>query len=49
MQGVTEIPRLFGWVKKNIIPGGINDLKNGLLALKGGDLDEELKTHGNRK
>jgi len=42
-RAVAEIPTLYGWIKKNILPGGIHDLKNGLLALKGGDLREELK------
>jgi 16S rRNA (guanine527-N7)-methyltransferase len=42
-RAVTTIPRLFGWVKKNIIGGGNHTLKNGLLALKGGNLDAELK------
>jgi 16S rRNA (guanine527-N7)-methyltransferase len=45
-RAVTEIPQLFGWVKRNIIPGGNHVLKNGLLALKGGDLSEELKPMG---
>jgi 16S rRNA (guanine527-N7)-methyltransferase len=43
-RAVTGIPRLFGWVRKNIIPGGRHELKNGLLALKGGDLENELRT-----
>jgi 16S rRNA (guanine527-N7)-methyltransferase len=46
-RAVTEIPKLFGWVKKNIVPGGSQTLKNGLLTLKGGDLTEELKPMGN--
>jgi 16S rRNA (guanine527-N7)-methyltransferase len=45
-RAVTDIPRLFGWVGKNITPGGINDLPNGLLALKGGDLEEEILPMG---
>jgi 16S rRNA (guanine527-N7)-methyltransferase len=45
-RAVTEIPRLFGWVKKNILPGGSHSLKNGLLALKGGDLEEEIMNMG---
>jgi len=45
-RAVTDIPRLFGWISKNIIPGGTNDLPNGLLALKGGDLVEELLPMG---
>ncbi len=43
-RAVAEIPVLFGWVKKNIAPGGFNDLPNGLLALKGGELDKELRS-----
>jgi 16S rRNA (guanine527-N7)-methyltransferase len=42
-RAVTEIPQLYRWVGKNILLGGVHDLKNGLLALKGGDLTEELK------
>jgi len=42
-RAVAEIPKLFGWVKKNIIPGGTHELRNGLLALKGGNLEKELK------
>jgi 16S rRNA (guanine527-N7)-methyltransferase len=45
-RAVTDIPRLFGWVSKNIIPGGTNALPNGLLALKGGDLEDELLPMG---
>jgi 16S rRNA (guanine527-N7)-methyltransferase len=45
-RAVTEIPKLFGWVKRNIMPGGTHVLKNGLLALKGGDLSEELEPMG---
>ncbi len=45
-RAVAEIPTLFGWVKKNIRPGGVNSLENGLLALKGGDLSAELKPMG---
>ena len=45
-RAVAEIPVLFGWVKKNIIPGGENSLKNGLLALKGGNLEDELRPMG---
>ncbi len=45
-RAVTEIPTLFGWIKKNIRPGGDNVLQNGLLALKGGDISDELKPMG---
>jgi len=45
-RAVTDIPRLFGWVSKNITPGGTHDHPNGLFALKGGDLEEELLPMG---
>jgi 16S rRNA (guanine527-N7)-methyltransferase len=47
-RAVAEIPVLLGWVHKNIRPGGSNTLKNGLLALKGGDLEAEIKSLGTR-
>jgi len=43
-RAVAEIPILFGWSKKTLAPGGFNDLPNGLLALKGGELDKELRS-----
>jgi 16S rRNA (guanine527-N7)-methyltransferase len=43
-RAVAEIPVIFGWVKKNISPGGFNDIPNGLLALKGGELEKELRS-----
>lgn len=45
-RAVTDIPRLYGWISKNITPGGSNELANGLLALKGGELEEELLPMG---
>lgn len=48
-RAVAEIATLFGWVKKNIRTGGFNTLKNGLLALKGGDLTAELHTIKNAR
>lgn len=45
-RALAEIPVILGWMRKNILPGGKNTLKNGLLALKGGDLEEEIKTLG---
>jgi 16S rRNA (guanine527-N7)-methyltransferase len=45
-RAVAEISVLFGWVRKNIIPGGFNDLSNGLLAYKGGELGDELMPMG---
>ncbi len=42
-RAVTDVPKLITWIGRNIRPGGKNDLKNGLIVLKGGDLNEELK------
>jgi 16S rRNA (guanine527-N7)-methyltransferase len=42
-RAVAPLPILVGWVKKNISPEHLNALPNGLIALKGGKLDEELK------
>jgi 16S rRNA (guanine527-N7)-methyltransferase len=43
-RAVALIPQLYRWVSGNIVPGGENSLKNGLLALKGGDLTSELNS-----
>ena len=43
VRAVTDLATLLKWTGKNIIPGGSNTLKNGLLALKGGELDQELR------
>jgi 16S rRNA (guanine527-N7)-methyltransferase len=45
-RAVAEVPLLWGWTRKNIIPGGIHNLKNGLLAFKGGDLSRETADIG---
>jgi 16S rRNA (guanine527-N7)-methyltransferase len=45
-RAVAEIPELYGWIRKNVVCGGSHLLKNGLLALKGGDLTGELKSMG---
>ncbi len=42
-RAVTSLPEFIGWVRKLITPGGFNDIPNGVIYLKGGDLDEELK------
>lgn len=42
-RAVAEIPMLYKWTRNNILPGGNHSLKNGILALKGGDLTDELR------
>lgn len=41
-RAVTRLKPFMGWVRYKILKRGNNDLPNGVLYLKGGDLDEEL-------
>ena len=43
-RAVTAMPEFTKWVKGKIKKRQHNDLKNGILYLKGGDLTEEFKT-----
>ena len=47
-RAVARTKPLYQWVKKKIKPLSRHELKNGLLALKGGDLTQELKEVGRR-
>lgn len=42
-RAVTRMKPFYQWIKKNVKSEGFNDLPNGILYLKGGDLREELK------
>lgn len=42
-RAVTAFPAFVGWVKNKILPESKNDLSNGILYLKGGDFEEEVK------
>ncbi|MBU8892854.1 MAG: 16S rRNA (guanine(527)-N(7))-methyltransferase RsmG [Bacteroidales bacterium] len=42
-RAVTAFPVFYNWVSTKIKPESKNELKNGILYLKGGDLKEELK------
>lgn len=42
-RAVTNLPLFFRWVQKNIAREQKNSLPNGILYLKGGDLDQEIK------
>lgn len=44
-RAVTAMPEFTKWVKGKISKRQQNDLKNGILYLKGGDLTEELKQY----
>ena len=41
-RAVTRMKEFYGWVQNKIKPGSGHALDNGILYLKGGDLDEEL-------
>ena len=43
-RAVTEFPVFYNWVKNKFLNKNFNDLPNGILYLKGGDLKEEFGT-----
>lgn len=42
-RAVTAFPEFYSWVETKINKNSTNELKNGILYLKGGDLEDELK------
>ena len=44
-RAVTKMPVFVEWVKKNIKTKSTHDIENGILYLKGGDLQNELKSY----
>jgi len=44
-RAVTAMPSFVGWVKNKVSKKSKNDLKNGILYLKGGDLTQELQNY----
>jgi 16S rRNA (guanine527-N7)-methyltransferase len=44
-RAVTRLPEFVPWVRKNISKKQINAMPNGIIYLKGGDLQEELKPY----
>ncbi|MBN2611373.1 MAG: 16S rRNA (guanine(527)-N(7))-methyltransferase RsmG [Bacteroidales bacterium] len=42
-RAVTDLPEFLSWSAGKISNKGFNELKNGILYLKGGDIDAELK------
>lgn len=41
-RAVTEFPEFYAWIKNKFLKENFNDLPNGILYLKGGDLREEF-------
>lgn len=42
-RAVATLKEIYGWTKKNIKKEGFNQLPNGIICLKGGDLTDEIK------
>jgi 16S rRNA (guanine527-N7)-methyltransferase len=47
-RAVTRFATFHGWVKNKFLKGSFNPLNNGILYLKGGDLEEEMKEYGKK-
>ncbi len=47
-RAVTRLAPFVEWVRHGISPNSFHDLKNGILCLKGGDLDEEIREYKRR-
>jgi len=45
---VTRLKPFYGWIKDKVKQNQFNDLRNGILYLKGGDLSEELEEFGGK-
>ena len=43
-RAVTTLPEIYSWVKSKINSRGFNELPNGLLCLKGGNIMKEIET-----
>lgn len=44
-RAVTEFPEFYNWVRQKVLKENFNELPNGILYLKGGDLREEFGAH----
>lgn len=47
-RAVTRLKPFYGWIKDKVTKNQFNDLRNGILYLKGGDLTEELEEFGGK-
>jgi 16S rRNA (guanine527-N7)-methyltransferase len=45
-RAVTKMKPFYRWVKNKISPSSFNDIPNGIIYLKGGDLTEEMQQFG---
>lgn len=44
-RAVTEFPEFYNWIYRKVLKENFNDLPNGILYLKGGDLQQEFGKH----
>jgi 16S rRNA (guanine527-N7)-methyltransferase len=47
-RAVTSLPEFVAWTQDKIKPGGFNEIPNGIIYLKGGELQPELEPFGSR-
>lgn len=47
-RAVTRFAPFYDWVKGKFLKGGFNSVDNGILYLKGGELEEEMKEFGRK-
>ena len=47
-RAVTRFAPFYGWVRNKFLKGGFNSLENGILYLKGGDIEEEMNEYGKK-
>ena len=47
-RAVTEFPEFYNWIRHKTLKDNFNNLPNGILYLKGGDLQEEFGHHYNK-
>ncbi len=43
-RAVAPLKEIYGWVGKNIIPSGKQNMAGGIICLKGGNLESEIRT-----
>jgi 16S rRNA (guanine527-N7)-methyltransferase len=42
-RAVADLSEVYKWTKKNVHKAGFNEILNGIICLKGGDLNDEIK------
>jgi len=47
-RAISNFPKFLDFVEKNIKKKGFNEIKNGIIYLKGGDFDDEINIYGKK-